>query len=83
MADKHTERALRSQRGRHEETIRFAAERIQQNAGYILKRLDAGAIPAGYDLVADAVEISRRIFALTEIRDTTGIYEAEAGESDG
>lgn len=80
MADKHTERALRSQRERHEGQIRQSAERIQEYAGYILKRLDAGAIPAGYDLITDAVEIRQRIWALEAIKDIVGIYEAEASE---
>jgi hypothetical protein len=83
MADKFTERAIKSQRERHEHQIRQCAERIQQYAGYILARLDAGTIPAGFDLVTDAVEINRRIFALEAIKDTTGIYEAEAAEAAG
>ena len=78
MTDKFTKRAIASQCSRHENQIRQCAERVQEYAGYILARLDAGTIPAGFDLVGDAVEIKQRIFALEAIKDTTGIYEAEA-----
>ena len=77
MADIHTQRALRAQRERHEQQIRRSAERIAEYAGYILKRLDAGTIPSGFDLVDEAVEIRQRIWALEAIKDTEGIYEAE------
>jgi hypothetical protein len=76
MADKHTERALGNERKRHTDQARAMAMRIQREAGYILDELDGGHIPS-HHLVADAVELERRMAALEAIKDTSGIYEAQ------
>jgi hypothetical protein len=75
MADKHTERAVSNLRARHTDAARRVAAHIAEYAGYILRDLDAGQIPA-YHLVDDAVELDKRISALDAIRDLSGIYEA-------
>jgi hypothetical protein len=80
MADKHTQRALDNERSRHLNQIRNCAERIQTNAGYIIARIDVGNEPSGFDLVADAVEITHRLYALQVGKDVTGIYEAELAD---
>jgi hypothetical protein len=77
MVDKQTERALASLRNRHAAEALRCAERIRENVGYLITRLETGQSPAGFSLVDDAMEIAKRVAVLDAIGDTVGIYEAD------
>lgn len=77
--DQFQERAIASHRSRHEETIRAAAARIQEYAGYILRDLDAGRTSGRYagDIFMDAQALVTRFAMLEAMSDVTGIMATE------
>ena len=77
MADKQTERFLCSQQERHRDRALVSARRIQDRVANFVRDLEAGKIPSEFSLVADAVELDKRCFALEVVADVTGIYEAD------
>lgn len=79
-ADAATRRALANERNRHEEAIRATALRMQEQLGYLLKRLDKGHPLTGYNVLQDAAEIERRIAALECFSEVTGIFGVQEQE---